>query len=95
VGTEDMLVRMIRLGKLNLVCSIALLAPGIFFIAIGLLHYHWTVSYIADGWGYHGPIPGMLAVPGTIMTVPGLMLFCVSINIAPKRIERILNLRWR
>jgi len=78
-----------RFSKLNLACSILLLAPGIFFIAIGVLELQYTYrTYIATRFG---PPPGIPLVPGTVLTVPGLLLFCVSINIAPKRIERIFN----
>ena len=85
-----MLVRMMRLKKLDLVCSIALLAPGILFIAGGVVDIHFTYThYIATR---YGPPVGILLVPGTVFTVLGLLLFCVSINIAPKRIERIF--RW-
>lgn len=86
---------MMRVKKLDLVCSIVLLASGILFIAAGVVDLHFTYFVIAAGSTRHGPPVGILLIPGTVLTVPGVLLFCVSINIAPKRIERFLNLRWR
>ena len=84
-----MLVRMMGFSKLNLACSILLLVPGIYLIAAGVLELELASrQYIATRFG---PPPGMLLVPGIVLTSPGLMLFCVSINIAPKRIDRIFN----
>ena len=95
LGTKDMVVRMMRVKKLDLVCSIALLASGILFMANGVVDLYWTYLCMPAGSTRYGPPVGILLIPGTVLTVLGVLLSCVSINIAPKRIERIFNRRWR